>query len=381
MNIQFSPNYTKIIKVQKDEEINVVDDEVEDENNKSLNSDSGESLHMEVMKEDEFQVIESIQRNEQPSFKVKCINKLKDESLIRKLVDNLDEEGNLEDFVNLIEQLANGQLPCNNIVLLLLLDRVHFQKCGNTVGMRYRKVTKLFWSIVYRLCKGVGLKFFGGSKNWGQVVAKECGKSKYEPHLSKINFAVPDEKVLRDINCIMPKIIPPGKIRSTMRMIKDKEDIIIMGDAKLVTKGLKRDFCGDVNLFGHEINPKLEDLKKYMDRRILFLSDCIEKYESSTSCDKFNIIADLTDLLTEMIKRVRKFYKAESQKLLRFSQGNFPCKPDKAISACKTNMYTASIWVLKSLNFNDELFRMLCTLQRNCFCTSCEKEDRYSKMS
>ena len=28
-------------------------------------------------------------------------------------------------------------------------------------------------------------------------------------------------------------------------------------------------------------------------------------------------------------------------------------------------MYTASIWVLKSLNFNDKLFKMLCTLQKN----------------
>ena len=353
------------MNVIQDEDINVVDDVLEAGDNKSFSSDSGNSLHVEVTKEDEFQVVENVQCNEEPSFKVKCMKKLKDDILIEKLVDNFDLEGNLEDFVNLIEQLANGHLPCNNIVLLLLLDRVRFQKCGNTVGMRYRKVTKLFWSIVYRLCKGVGLKFFGGSKNWGQVVAKECGKSKYEPHLSKINFAVPDEKVLRDMNCIMPKIIPPGKISSTMRIIQDKQDIIIMGDAKLVTKGLKKDFCGDVNLFGHEINPNLDDLKKYMDRRIIFISDCIEKYGSSTSCDQFNIIADLTDLLTEMIQRVRKFYKGESQKLLRFSQGQFPCKPDKAISACKTNMYTASIWVLKSLNFNDELFKMLCTLQKN----------------
>ena len=241
--MEFSPNYTKLIKVTEDEEINVVDDVLEGENNNGSTSDSGESVHVEVTKEDSFEVIENIQHKEQPSFKVKCIERLKDDSLIEKLVDNLDVEGNLEDFVNLIEQLASGQLPCNNIVLLLLLDQVRFQKCGNTVGMRYRRITKLFWSIVYRLCKGVGLKFFGGSKNWGQVVAKQCGKSKYEPHLSKINFAVPDEKVLRDMNCIMPKIIPPGKIRSTMRMIKDKEDIIIMGDAKLVTKGLKKDFC------------------------------------------------------------------------------------------------------------------------------------------
>ena len=140
------------------------------------------------------------------------------------------------------------------------------------------------------------MKFFSGSKNWGQVVAKETGKSKYSPHKSKINFAIPDEKVLRDLNCLMPKVIPPGKIKCTMEMLHDKQDIIIMGDAKLITKGLKKDFSGDVNLFGHEINPKLDDLKKYMDRRIEFLSDCIGKYVNSRSCDKFNIISDLMDL-------------------------------------------------------------------------------------
>ena len=80
--------------------------------------------------------------------------------------------GICHEFVLLMEQLSSGELPANNIVLLLLLDRVRFQRSGNTVGMRYRKVTKLFWSIVYRLCKGVGLKFFGGEKNWGQVVSK-----------------------------------------------------------------------------------------------------------------------------------------------------------------------------------------------------------------
>ena len=110
-------------------------------------------------------------------FKENCVKKLQDDRIVRKLVDNLDAEGNLYDFVMLIEQLASGELPANNIVLLLLLDRVRFQNSGNTVGMRYRKVTKLFWSVVYRLCKGVGLKFFGGEKNWGQVVNKKVKKA------------------------------------------------------------------------------------------------------------------------------------------------------------------------------------------------------------
>ena len=62
---------------------------------------------------------------------------------------------------------------------------------------------------MYTLCKGVGLKFFSGEKNWGQVVSKETTKSKYCPRKSKINFAVPDEKVLRNYNRFLPKVIPP----------------------------------------------------------------------------------------------------------------------------------------------------------------------------
>ena len=152
-------------------------------------------------------------------FKENCMKKLQDDRMVRKLVDNLDAEGNLYDFVMLIDQLASGELPANNIVLLLLLDQVQFQNSGNTVGMRYRKVTKLFWSVVYRLCKGVGLKFFGGEKNWGQVVNKQSEKSKYSPDKSKINFVVPDEKMLRDLGRVLLKIIPLGKIQCTMDLL------------------------------------------------------------------------------------------------------------------------------------------------------------------
>ena len=65
------------------------------------------------------------------------------------LIEKMEEAGNLHDFMNLIRLLASGELPADNIVLLLLFDRVRFQKCKSTVGMRYRDRTKLFWSIVY----------------------------------------------------------------------------------------------------------------------------------------------------------------------------------------------------------------------------------------
>ena len=270
----------------------------------------------------------------------------------------------------LIKQLASGEFPANNIVLLLLLDRVRFQETENTVGMRYRSVTKLFWSVVYHLCKGVGLKFFGGEKNWGQVVTRGGKKSHYSPKKSKINFAVPDEKILREFGNKMPKIIPPGKIRCTLEMLKDKDDVVLMADAKLVTKGLNNDFQGDVNLFGHEDNPNLDFLKSYMDKRIDFISESVAKLPECCTEDRFNTISDLTDLITEILQRVQKFHRSESQKLLRYADGNYSTKLEKAISTCKTNMYTSSIWVMKSLHFNYQLYEMLSKLQGNKFHSS-----------
>ena len=67
----------------------------------------------------------------------KCVSKLQDATFLWNIVCNMDKEGNLHDFLLLMEQLSTGELPCNNIVLLLLLDKARFQKCRNTVGMCY----------------------------------------------------------------------------------------------------------------------------------------------------------------------------------------------------------------------------------------------------
>ena len=272
-----TPNYTKIQDANSTIDVDILNESNDENKEEFLESYSGDDFSEKGNVSESVGNSNTEDIDEITDFKENCVKKLQDDRIVRKLVDNLDAEGNLYDFVMHIEQLASGELPANNIVLLLLLDRVRFQNSGNTVGMRYRKVTKLFWSVVYRLCKGVGLKFFGGEKNWGQVVNKKSEKSKYSPDKSKINFAVPDEKVLRDLGRVLPKIIPPGKIQCTMDLLRGKDDIILMGDAKLVTKGLKTDFCGDVNLFGHEQNPNLQQLKNYLDKRIEFISDSIWK--------------------------------------------------------------------------------------------------------
>ena len=308
---------------------------------------------------------------EEPSVinhREKCLEKLKTSKLLEKLTAILDESGQLSDFMHLLEYLADKTFPCRNIVFVLLMERIRFQSCANTTGMRYCELTKKFWSIVYKLCKGVGLKFFSGEKNWGQVVSKETRKSKYCPRKSKINFAVPDEKVLRNYNRFLPKVIPPGKIESSLNLLTNKKDIIIMGDGKMVMKGLKANFEGDINLFGHERGPNLEDLKNEMENKLNYISKCVRKFGESNIHDKFNMLLDLVDIITNLISRVKNFHQNEKRKLnmyVKQKEKGPKNVPDKAISACKTNMYTVVIWIRQVLILNLNLAKLSSALQDN----------------
>ena len=195
------------------------------------------------------------------SFREKCLKELCSDELLVNIIDKLDKCNKLNDFMKLMRYLSTGAIGMDNIVWILMLERAKFESCKNIMAMRYSKVTKLFWSIVYRLCKSSGLKFFAGEKNWGQVVSNECGKSRCTPEKSKINFAVPSESVLRYINRRLPKVIPPGKIHQSLDLLSNQKDVVLMADGKLVTKGLKENFCGDVNLFGHETEPNINELE------------------------------------------------------------------------------------------------------------------------
>ena len=327
------PNYHRITYSSSDDSIDVLNNDNHAESrhsseDKDMESDTNDNLNMDVTEvggnSNEGEEI-SDQNNDMEetnlnlTFQEKCLEKLSDKKFQQDLIYNLDKSGDLYDFMQLLELLSNGQLPTDNIVLQLLLDRVRFQTCSNTVGMRYRDVTKNFWSIVYRLCKGAGLKIFSGEKNWGQVVLKTSEKSKYAPEKSHINFAVPDEKRLRDMKKVIPKIVPPGKIYKNIEMLKDKKDLILMADGKLVTKGLRENFCGDIDLFGHEDNPNIEDLRNYLSKQLNYICTTVDNFEGSTSEDQFTVTFGLSDMLCAMIRKVRNFCGNGKKKITEIS--------------------------------------------------------------
>ena len=373
------PNYQRITHSSSEDSIDVLNDDKEyqmtesseeehpeSDNNYNINKDVTEETGNAIEGEEIADMNNGLEENNlNLTFKEKCLETLSNKKFQSDLIENLDKSGDLYDFMQLLELLSNGKFPTDNIVLQLLLDRVRFQTCSNTVGMRYRDVTKNFWSIVYRLCKGAGLKFFSGEKNWGQVVLKKSDKSKYAPEKAHINFAVPDEKRLRDMKKVIPKIVPPGKISKTIEMLKDKKDLILMADGKLVTKGLRANFCGDIDLFGHEENPNIDDLRNYLSKQLKYICTTVDSFEGSTSEDQFTVTLGLSDMICAMIRRVRNFCELERKKLQKFLTGNYPTKPDKAISSCKTNIYTSSNWIKKALDINNKLLKFMATLQNN----------------
>ena len=185
---ELNPSYVKLENEQSEKYIDVVNSNSENDLDVSLDYESRDEMNNYPQRIDMTCTPNETTSEFNKNFKEECIRELKDDVMLQTLVDNLDVEGNLNDFMMLIKQLASGELPANNIVLLLLLDRVRFQAADNTVGMRYRSVTKLFWSVVYRLCKGVGLKFFGGEKNRGQVATRSSKKKSLFPYKVKNKF-------------------------------------------------------------------------------------------------------------------------------------------------------------------------------------------------
>ena len=316
------------------------------------------------------------------SFRERCLKELRSDELLLNIINKLEKCNRLNDFMKLMRHLSTGEIGMDNIVWILMLERAKFQSCKNTVAMRYSKVTKLFWSIVYRLCKSSGLKFFAGEKNWGQVVSNECGRSRYTPDKSKINFAVPSESVLRYINRRLPKVIPPGKIQQSLDLLSNQKDVVLMANGKLVTKGLKENFCGDVNLFGHEIDPNINDLDNEIQRHLEYISNCTCNFGLAEPSDKYHMLSDLLNVITVVIGKIRKFGSNEMKRLRTYEKSVFSDqKYMKVISTCKTNIYTSKIWVKKVLKINLEIHDIMAQLQKNTHLFSINSNPNVSEKS
>ena len=114
-----NPSYMKLKIEDSDKYIEVVDSNSETDINVTLNDVSGDEMNNYPPSIDISSIPHESSSGNSEDFKEECIRQLKDDVLLKNLVYNLDVEGNLNDFMLLIKQLASGEFPANNIVLLL----------------------------------------------------------------------------------------------------------------------------------------------------------------------------------------------------------------------------------------------------------------------
>ena len=139
-----------------------------------------------------------------------------------------------------------------------------------------------------------------------------------------------------------------------------------MANGKLVTKGLKDDFVGDVGLFGHEVSPNISELKITLNSQLTYISNALKNYKNSTRCDQYETLVELLKINTEFIKKIRNYNMCQRKKLDNLTARADTLKiPDKGISSCKTDIYTSNIWITKSVKMNLELCKIMSSHQKN----------------
>ena len=231
--------------------------------------------------------------------------------------------------------------------------------------MCFRQVTKQFWLVVYRLLKGKGLRFFSGPKNWGQVISKEASRGKYDPKKSEINFAVPDERYLRSMDRALGRIIQPGIITDSMRILEKHKDIVLMADCKRIAKGLKGDCLGDINLGGHEGSLTLQEKLTEYGQNCHEMQQYIRTLAADSDLQIYLNLRRVMKILTTQLKEVRLIEIQERRRLLNHER----CNPDPnyktaAKSSCRAHIYECKIFVGHALNLNNSICKILSFLQR-----------------
>ena len=229
--------------------------------------------------------------------------------------------------------------------------------------MRFRAVTKKFWLVVYQLLKGKGLQFFSGQKNYGQVLSKKTKKGKYNPHHSEVNFAVPDECYLCQQDRQLGRIIQPGIIKESMKMVWDHQDIVLMADCKRVSKGLKSENMGDVNLWGHEHPPTLQQRLDQMYKECSYLRGRLQSLPYDCV---FQLHIDLKYLLQLVTTKIRDICMTELQerrRLMNYKKCNLdPAFKASAKGACKAHIYECKTFITNALQLNQSICRSMSLL-------------------
>ena len=210
------------------------------------------------------------------------------------VLDTLKSCNKTDEYLAFNRLLNDKKFPVTNIAFLLFLDVVRWLSLEkSTTFMRYSNDVKLFWQTGLRLFHGRFLRYMSGPKNQGQVIKSETTPGHFNSQESKINFAVPDRRVLQDEE----KIIAgnkPGIFHSMIESVSNADPDQRL-TYKLCVDGKKINPCssGEVDLWGFENEPTYEQKQKRLNEELDFLDKIHKQTEKFIQFSHTNV-SDLT---------------------------------------------------------------------------------------
>lgn len=234
-------------------------------------------------------------------------------ALWKESLDALQQKGLDKTILNFLSLVRARRFPLDNLALTLFKDVVDWYMCTSTNEMRYSRESKIFWKLGYRLFGGRFLHFMGGSKNQGQTIINP-GRE-LSPQMSNINFAVPNEKILRSFDPYLLQnssadTYSPGVLYSMIRKLKDSITDIpccLTFDGKKLKQGLTPT-SGDVDLLGFEPGMSLSSKQDHLEARKRPIQAQLHLLQNGSLDDISELASDYRtsylDALTDAHKRI-----------------------------------------------------------------------------
>ncbi|XP_071137033.1 uncharacterized protein [Mytilus edulis] len=294
--------------------------------------------------------------------------------LVPTVLENLKSCNKQDMYVKFHTLINENKLPMNNIAFLLFSDVVEWFSKSNTHAMRYSQDVKQFWKVGHELFKGKFLRFMAGWKNQGQEA-----KGHTKPDESVINFAVPDRKYL-DSTELSHKLknIQPGILDEMIELIYDDSCCLsktfkLCVDGKKINHGAQNQVYGDVNLWGYEGPPTLQDCKDKLsiDKKLVEdFTEILNKIEKRDIYDLYHtpehLKNDISRVAKQMIcnlsQRLRKLRTVKQSKVIALEKLKVTCINDAmkakysyALSAIKTFIFKLDLCISRLLRVIDSV--------------------------
>ena len=150
-----------------------------------------------------------------------------------------------------------------------------------------------------------------------------------------------------------------------MNMLKNHKDIVLMADCKHLAKGLTGHMMGDVNLWGFEKRPTLQEKLQTFQQDFNAATAQVQSLLNASILQCHIDLKYTMQLITSKIRNVRQI---ERRRLLNYEKLNpNPNYKTVAKGACRSHIYDCKVFINNALDLNRSICKTMNLLQK----TSC----------